>query len=115
MIIQIYGTKKCSDTQKAIRFFKERGKKIQFIDLAEKGMSKGEIQSVARSVTLKGLINLKSKKAVEEGLDRPGYVYDIADKLVENPLLTLTPVVRCGQKASVGHCPEKWAEFASMA
>ena len=46
MNIQIFGTKKCSDTRKAERFFKERGIKYQFIDMKEKGMSKGEFNSV---------------------------------------------------------------------
>ena len=36
MNIQIFGTKKCSDTRKAERFFKERGIKYQFIDMKEK-------------------------------------------------------------------------------
>ena len=31
MNIQIFGTKKCNDTKKAERFFKERGKFIIFI------------------------------------------------------------------------------------
>ncbi len=49
MNIQIFGTKKCNDTKKAERFFKERGIKYQFIDLKEKGMSKGEFTSVANA------------------------------------------------------------------
>ena len=44
MNIQIFGTKKCNDTKKAERFFKERGIKFQFIDMKEKGMSKGEFR-----------------------------------------------------------------------
>ena len=48
MNIQIFGTKKCNDTKKAQRFFKERGIKFQFIDMKEKGMSKGEFNSVAQ-------------------------------------------------------------------
>ena len=47
MNIQIFGTKKCNDTKKAERFFKERGIKLQIIDMKEKGMSKGEFNSVA--------------------------------------------------------------------
>ena len=35
--IQIFGTKKCNDTKKAERFFKERGIKYQFVDMKEKG------------------------------------------------------------------------------
>ena len=36
MNIQIFGTKKCSDTRKAERFFKERGIKYQFVDMSRK-------------------------------------------------------------------------------
>lgn len=46
MNIQIFGTKKSFDTKKAQRFFKERRIKVQFIDLKEKEMSKGELTSV---------------------------------------------------------------------
>ena len=50
MNIQIFGTKKSSDTRKAERFFKERGIKFQFVDLKEKAMSRGEFQSVLQAV-----------------------------------------------------------------
>ncbi len=56
MNIQIFGTKKCFDTKKAIRYFKERGIKAQFIDLKEKGLSKGELTSIKQAVG--GLDNL---------------------------------------------------------
>ena len=39
MNIQIFGTKKCNDTRKAERIFKELGIKYQFIDTNEIGMS----------------------------------------------------------------------------
>ena len=48
MNVQIFGTKKCNDTKKAERFFKERGLKFQFIDMKEKGMSKGEFKAMVR-------------------------------------------------------------------
>ena len=41
MNIQIFGTKKSFDSKKAERFFKERGIKYQFVDMKEKGLSKG--------------------------------------------------------------------------
>ena len=46
MNIQIFGTKKCNDTKKAERFFKERGIKYQFIDMKEKGMNKANIAAI---------------------------------------------------------------------
>ena len=50
MNIQIFGTKKSADTRKAERYFKERRISFQSIDLKEKGLSKGEFQSVKRAV-----------------------------------------------------------------
>lgn len=50
MNVQIFGTKKSFDTKKAQRFFKERRIKVQFIDLKEKEMSKGELTSVMQAV-----------------------------------------------------------------
>ena len=48
MNIRIFGTKKCSDTRKA-GVFQERGIKFsKFIDMKEKGTSKGEFNSVAQ-------------------------------------------------------------------
>ena len=57
MNIQIFGTKKCNDTKKAERFFKERRIPYQFIDLKEKSLSKGELQSVKKAIGLENLIN----------------------------------------------------------
>ena len=46
MNIQIFGKKKCFDTRKAERYFKERGIRFQSVDLAQKGLSRGELESV---------------------------------------------------------------------
>ena len=63
MNVQIFGTKKCNDTKKAERFFKERGIKFQFIDMKEKGMSKGEFNSVAQANGgLENMINWRSEE-----------------------------------------------------
>ena len=50
MNIQIFGTKKSFDSKKAERYFKERRIKYQYIDMKEKGLSKGELASVAQAV-----------------------------------------------------------------
>ena len=62
MNIQIFGTTKCFETKKAQRYFKERGVKFQFIDMKEKGMSRGEFQSVKKAVgSLEAMLNEKCK------------------------------------------------------
>jgi arsenate reductase-like glutaredoxin family protein len=50
MNIQIFGTKKCFDTKKAERYFKERRVKFQFVDISRYGLSKGEFESVVKAV-----------------------------------------------------------------
>ena len=61
MNIQIFGRKKCFDTQKAQRYFKERRIKFQYIDVDRYGMSRGELQSVKNAVGLENLINTKDE------------------------------------------------------
>ncbi len=109
MNIQIFGLKKCAATRKAQRFFKERRLRFQFVDLADKGLSKGELRSVAASVPLDQLLNRSSRRFVERGLAHasldPGRIEAV---LLEEPLLFNTPVVRNGRQATVGYCPQVW-------
>jgi glutaredoxin len=53
--IQIFGRKKCFDTKKAERYFRERNITFQFVDLAEKSISKGELQSIRATVGLNNI------------------------------------------------------------
>jgi len=109
VIIQIFGTKKCKDTQKAIRYFKERRIDIQFIDLNIKGLSQGELNSVKNSIPLDSLIDKEGKEYEKRNLKY--IVHDIEQALLEFPLLFSTPIVRCGKKASLGYNPDIWAEW----
>ncbi|MBR3561188.1 MAG: arsenate reductase family protein [Oscillospiraceae bacterium] len=109
MNIQIFGTKKCFDTKKAERYFKERRVKYQMIDLKEKGMSRGELQSVVQAV--KDLDNLLDPNAKDtQTLALVKYLADAdkLDKVFENQQLIKTPVVRNGKQATVGYQPDVW-------
>ncbi|EPY2273866.1 arsenate reductase family protein [Clostridium sporogenes] len=111
MNIQIFGIKKCFDTKKAERYFKERKIKYQFIDLNIKGLSKGELQSIKSAVGLNELINKDSReyKKTNIGSIRTDSVKE--DLLLNNPKLYKTPIVRNGKKATVGYEPEIWKEW----
>ncbi len=109
MNIQIFGTKKCQDTRKAERFFKERALKYQFIDLAEKGLSKGELKSVMSSVPLENLMDTNGKQYQKRNLKY--LVHNIEEELLSDPLLFKTPIVRNASKATVGYQPEVWNEW----
>jgi arsenate reductase (glutaredoxin) len=109
MNIQIFGKSKCFDTKKAERYFKERRIKFQSIDLPRYGMSRREFESVRSCVGLEALIDEKSKDF--DILRYLAHDADKADKLLENPSLIKTPIVRNGKKATVGFCPEVWKQW----
>ncbi|BBF42638.1 arsenate reductase [Lachnospiraceae bacterium KM106-2] len=109
MNIQIFGKKKCFDTKKAERYFKERGIKYQLIDLKEKGMSKGEFNSVAKAVGgIDSMLDDSCKDQDALALIRYIAKEDQLDKILENQQVLKTPIVRNGQKATVGYEPDKW-------
>lgn len=113
MNIQIFGSKKCFDTKKAERYFKERGIETQFIDLKEKGMSKGELTSVIQEV--KGLDNVIDTDCKDKDtLALIKYISeeDKLEKLLENQQILKTPIVRNGKQATVGYQPEIWKDWA---
>ena len=112
MNIQIFGTKKCFDTKKAERYFKERGIKFQFIDLKEKGMSKGEFTGVKQAVGgLDKLLDENNKDKNTLALLKYMSEEDKEEKLLENQQLLKTPIVRNGRQATVGYQPEVWKNW----
>ena len=109
MNIQIFGKSKCFDTKKAERYFKERRIKFQAIDLVKYGISPGELKSVLQAVGLESLIDQKHPDAPL--LNYLAYDQDKVEKLLEDPRLLRTPIVRNGKKATVGYCPEVWKDW----
>ena len=112
MNIQIFGKAKCFDTKKAERYFKERGIKYQLIDLKEKGMSKGEFNSVKQAVGgYEKLIDQNCKDKDTLALIKYISEEDKEEKILENPLVILTPVVRNSKQATVGYQPDVWKNW----
>lgn len=104
--IQVFGTLKCKDTQKAIRFFKDRNIKFQFIDLNEKKISKGELNSISIMNPIETLIDTDGKEYKSRNL--AFIIHDVEEELLEHPLLFKTPIVRMGSKSFIGNLPDKW-------
>jgi arsenate reductase-like glutaredoxin family protein len=80
--------------------------RYQYIDLPRFGMSRGELNAVVKAVGLSSLID-------ERCSDYPllqylAYDADKLEKLLENPRLLRTPIVRNGREATVGYCPDVW-------
>ena len=109
MNIQILGTKKCKDTQKAERFFKERRIQYQFRNLAEKGISKGELENIKRAVSTDELFDKEGKQFKKRNLEY--MTYDPEEELLNDSLLFKTPIVRNGKLATVGYQSEVWKKW----
>ncbi|MDD2568319.1 MAG: ArsC family transcriptional regulator [Clostridia bacterium] len=109
MNIQVFGKAKCFETRKAERYFSERRIRYQMIDIIKYGLSKGEYESVKKAVgSMEDLLDGNSK---EEDAVFLKYMTDEAakeEKLLNNPKLFKTPIVRNGKKATVGYHPEIW-------
>ena len=113
MNIQIFGTKKNADTRKAERFFKERGIRYQSIDLKQKGLSKGEFQSVSQAVGgLDEMIDSDCKDKDLLALIRYLAPEEKAGKVFENQAVIKMPIVRNGKAATVGYQPEIWKTWS---
>ena len=113
MNIQIFGSKKCNDTKKAQRFFKERGIKFQFIDMKEKGMSKGEFNSVAQvNGGIENMIDWNGKDQDTLALIKYIAEEDRLEKILENPQVIKTPLVRNGKQSTIGYQPEVWKTWS---
>ena len=107
--IQLFGKKKCFDTKKAERWFKERRIKFQSVDLLRFGLSGGEFDSVLRAVG--GVDALIDWDAKSPEIDLMRYMDDKRakeDKLFEHPELMKTPIVRNGKQATTGYRPDVW-------
>lgn len=112
MNIQIFAKSKCFDSKKAQRWFKERGIKFQLVDLGSKGMSKGEIDSVIRAVgSLEVIIDYNAKSSDATLIKYLGSDSAKLEKLLDNPSLIKSPIVRNGKLATVGYCPEVWEKW----
>ena len=109
MNIQIFGSKKCFDTKKAERYFKERRIKYQLINIIDKGLSKGEYRSVSQAVGgMNFLVNEKSKDAYLLNHMLKKHKEEL---LLEKPSLFNTPIVRNGKQATIGYKPDVWKDW----
>ena len=111
MNIQIYCGKKNFDAQKAERYFKERRIPFQALDLKKHKLGEREIRMMISAIGIEKLIDRVDKKVKEH----PACYYDREELLIpaiqENPWLIRVPVVRNGNKMTIGYQPDVWAQW----
>jgi arsenate reductase-like glutaredoxin family protein len=114
--VQIFGTKSCNETRKALRFFKERRIKAHFVDLKERAASAGELKRFAEKFGAAALLDREGKRFRERGL-HVAHVPDarILPLVEEDPLLLKTPLLRSGKLLAVGWNEGQWRDFVAQA
>ena len=109
MEVQIFGTKKSSDTRKAHRFFTERRVKVHFVDLNERAASLGELRRFAQKFGVGALIDKTSARYRDLGLQHARMSDESwLARLSEEPLLLAQPLVRFGQRVTIGLREQDW-------
>jgi arsenate reductase len=109
MEVQVFGTRKCRDTQKALRFFKERRVKIHHVDLDQRPASAGELRRFIQKFGVEALLDREGKRFRDRGL----HVAQLSEAriialLEEDPQLLRTPLIRSGNRLAIGNAPEAW-------
>lgn len=112
MNVQIFGTRKDPETRKALRFFAERRVKTHFVDLAERAASLGELKRFAHKFGAHALVNRSSKRFADLGLAHARYSDERwLERLADEPLLLVTPLVRASNRLTIGAAEAEWTSW----
>jgi arsenate reductase len=107
--VQVFGFQNCQDTRKALRFFSERRIAVHFVDLDERPAARGELRRFQDKFGAAALINREHPRFRALGLHVRG---DSPERMLERaltePRLLRTPLVRGGNRVSIGHVPDDW-------
>lgn len=112
LLVQVFGTKKSSDTRKALRFFAERRVKVHFVDLAERAASIGELRRFVQKFGVEALIDRSSRRFADLGLGPARFSDDRwLEKLADEPELLRIPLVRNQNALTIGEAEATWKEW----
>lgn len=112
MEVQIFGIRKSADTRKALRFFAERRVKTHFVDLNERPASPGELRRFVQRFGVASLLDRSSRRFGELGLGAASLSDERwLEKLASEPLLLRMPLVRQGNRLTVGDSETTWREW----
>jgi arsenate reductase (glutaredoxin) len=107
--VQIFGVKNSQASRAAERFFKERSVTIHYVDLKVKPMSAGEIKRFIDRFGLANLVDVSGAAYADAGLK---YLRvsdtELLLKIEREPKLLKLPLVRSGNRLSVGQDEAGW-------
>ena len=112
MNIQIYAAKINPDVLKAERFFKERKIPVQRVDLKKHRPGHRELELFARAAgSARALVSRQGKKALERPVAHMTGDALILSELLNDPMALVSPIVRNGNKVTIGVNETEWLEW----
>ena len=112
MEVQIFGTKKDSDTRKALRFFSERRIRVHFVDFQERAASLGELKRFAQRFGAEALIARTGSRFAERGLGTARYSDERwVELLAGDAMLLRIPLARWQHRLTIGLDEAAWKEW----
>jgi arsenate reductase-like glutaredoxin family protein len=109
--VQVFGTKSCNETKKALRFFKERRIRTHFVDLRERPASAGELRRFGQKFGWEALLDRDGKRFRERGLHVAHLPESRIPVLLEDDAMLLrTPLLRTGNELAVGWDEARWRD-----
>jgi arsenate reductase (glutaredoxin) len=112
----MFGRRDSRDTQKALRFFRERRVAVSFVDLASKQLAPTELRRFTSRLTARALLDEGSRTFRDSGL---GYMRldedELFERLMKDQSLLRLPLARAGQNVSVGFDEKAWRAWLAPA
>ena len=115
MNVQVFGFKNCQDTRKALRFFSERRLAVHFVDLDERPAARGELRRFQERFGAAALIHREHPRFRSLGLHVSGSSPErMLERALTEPRLLRTPLVRGGNRVSLGYAPDDWKAWLEV-
>ena len=116
MIVQIFGTRKSSDTRGALRFFSERRVQVHFVDVREKAPAPGELKRFVQKFGVDALLDRESRRFQDLGLQAARLSDERwLDKMCLEPDILRLPLARWGKYLTIGAAETDWKAWVAEA
>jgi arsenate reductase-like glutaredoxin family protein len=110
--VQIFGRRDSRETQKALRFFRERRIEVSFVDLALKPLAPTELRRFSSRLTARALLDEQARAYRDAGLAYIRLTDDeLFERILDNQALLRVPLVRQGNNVSAGLDERAWKKL----
>ena len=112
--VQVFGRKDSRETQRALRFFKERRIPVSFVDVGTKPPAPTELRRFSERLGARALLDERGKAYADQGL---AYLRmddaEVFERLLRDTRLLRLPLVRAGSRVVAGVDEPGWKELVS--